>query len=198
MRITKLLLLSLSLFVFVGCSDTAGANTKDKEVKQLEQENEDLQKKVDKLQSENDKLNEQFNSFTEQYEKQHNAAYNTELYQFNTTSQVIFQAMIHGDVAALKNNTDDNIQVSSNQLTITNQDGKQITFSLDTFQEASFTKDSVIVLKQFSHSENYNKFNMKYAVRGTTENPEGDYYVDLTYTKDQNSKWKLSNITRNP
>lgn len=198
MRITKLFLLSLSLLVFVGCSDSAGANTKDKAVKQLEQEKEVLQTKVNELQSENDKLNEQFNSFTEEYEKQHNAAYNAELYQFNTMSQVIFQAMIYGNADVLKENTADNIQVSSNQLTITNPEGKQVDYSLEPFQNASFTKDSVIVLKQFSHSENYNTFTMKYAIRGTSDNPEGDYYVDLMYSKNQNGKWMLSNITSNP
>ncbi|KGX87460.1 hypothetical protein [Pontibacillus marinus] len=198
MRITKLLLLSLSILVFAGCSNTAGANTKEEKVKQLEQEKEDLQTQLNELKSKNEELNEKFNSFTKEYEKQRNAAYNHELYQFNTTSQVIFQAMIQGDVAALKSNTGDNIEVASNKLTIANPEGKKLDFSLDTFQSGSFTKDSVIVLKQFSHSENYNHFNMTYAVRSTKENPEGDYYLYLTYSKNQQGKWTLSNISMNP
>lgn len=198
MRIMKLIVLSLSLVVFAGCNSSAGANTKDKDMKQLEQEKEDLQNQVNELQSKNKELNEKFNSFTEEYEKQRNAAYNNELYQFNTKSQAIFQAITKGDVATIQEQAADNIDVSSDQLTITNPEGEQVQFPMSNFQSSSFNSENIFVLKQFSHSEDYDQFNMTYAVRSTKENPNGDYYLYLTYNKSPQSNWLLSNIVANP
>lgn len=197
MQISRLLLLCLLVFILASCSKTAGANTESSTLDQLQKENTSLKQEVDKLEKDNTQLSSKFNSFVEDYEKQRNAAYNHELYQFNTTSQVIFQAMRNGDVTALRENVNENIQVSSKEFTIT-KDGSKFKFPFKNFQLNAFDKQNIIVLKNFSYEDNYNDFIMVYAVRSTKDNPDGDYYLYLTYSKDANSEWKLTDIASNP
>lgn len=197
MKIGRLLLFSLSLTVLASCSNTAGANTEDPTL-QLKKENTALKQQVEELQNDNKELSSKFDAFVEDYEVQRNAAYNPELYQFNTASHVIFQAMRNGDVTTLKQHVNDNVQVTSSNLTFVTSDGGKFNYPFTDFKASSFSKQNVIVLKSFNYEDNYNDFFMIYAVRSTKENPDGDYYLYLTYSKNNEGEWKLSNLSSNP